>query len=296
MQADLRTWLIRAGFPADIELSEMRRGLGSTELWSFSPAPGASPLVVRIFAEGTGAAAADREARAMDAAASHGVPVPTVITQGVIANRSFLVTTFVEGVLAAEAFVANPATASDLGDAMGETLGRINQVVAPVGLRSRPDAWIVRGGPALAPIHSQLATLPDQDRLLHLDFHLNNVLVRDSWITGVIDWENTMAGPPHADLARSRAILRAVTLGGLVPGTETVAQFERGLVAGHTRVAGPDPHPALSTAWGLAMTTADLATQVGKPGSWITDSLVEQLAKERDAQIRAVIAGSGASG
>ena len=171
-------------------------------------------------------------------------------------------------------------------------------MTAPDGLYPRADQWIVRGGPALVPIRPLLETLPRQDRLLHLDFHLFNVLVNDGRVSGVIDWENAMAGPPHADLARTRAILCAAVLGKLVPeGSQAaIAALERGLMEGHTLVSGPDPHPALSTAWGLAMTTADLANQAGKPGGRITDALVAELAGERDAAIQAVLASEARPG
>jgi hypothetical protein len=192
----------------------------------------------------------------------------------------------------------HPDQAQALGRAMGETLGQVNAVTAPEGLYPRADQWIVRGGPALAPVRPLLDALPRQDRLLHLDFHLFNVLVEDGQLSGVIDWENAMAGPPHADLARTRAILRAAVLGKLVPeGSQAaIAELVRGLEEGHARICGPDPHPALSTAWGLAMTTADLANQAGKPGGGITASLVADLAGERDVAIQAVLASEARPG
>jgi aminoglycoside phosphotransferase (APT) family kinase protein len=193
---DLRTWLIRAGFPGDIPLQEMNRGLGSTALWQFAPAPGMAPLVVRVFGAGS-QAVADREARAMTTALDHGVPVPAIVARGDLGDRPLLVTTFIPGVPAAGALTQEPDRAHALGHAMGETLGRINAVTAPDGLYPRADQWIVRGGPALAPIRPLLESLPRQDRLLHLDFHLLNVLVNDGQVSGVIDWENAMAGPPR---------------------------------------------------------------------------------------------------
>ena len=127
--------------------------------------------------------------------------------------------------------------------------------------------------------------------MLHLDYHIHNVLLHHDRIAGIIDWENTLAGPPHMDLARTRAILRAAVLGDLVPVQqhETLAQFERGLVAGHARVIGDDPFPELSAAWGLAMTVEDLSRQMAKSGSPITRALVERMAEERDGLIRALV-------
>jgi len=257
-------------------------------MWSFLPGPGEPALVVRVFGEG---ADAEREYLAMDAAARHGLPVPAIVTRGTVMDCPFLVTTFVPGVPASQALEAHPERAHAIGVAMGETLGRLHEVAAPEGL-SRADAcWIDRGGSALAPVRGLLEATPRQDRLLHLDYHLENVLFHDGRMVGVIDWENTMAGPPQMDLARTRAILRAAVLGEFLPTQwhEGLADFERGLVAGHARVIGDDPVPELSAAWGLAMTVDDLAKQAEKPGSPITRTLVERLAAERDAQIRSLM-------
>jgi len=290
LQAELRSWLIRAGFPEDIELTEMQRGMGSTEMWSFVPPPKASALVVRIFAEGAGAAA-EREYLAMDAAARHGLPVPAIVTRGTVRHRPLLVTTFIPGAPASQTLEAHPEWAHALGVVLGETLGRVHEVAAPDGLKGRANAWIDRGGPSLLAVRGLLDVVPRQDRLLHLDYHLHNVLLHDGRMAGVIDWENTLAGPPHMDLARTRAILRAAVLGDLVPTQrhEAFAQFERGLVAGHAQVIGDDPFPELSAAWGLAMTVDDLTRQMGKPGGAITRTLVERLAEERDALMGALV-------
>ncbi len=290
MRAELRSWLIRAGFADDIELTGMHRGMGSTEMWSFLPSPKASALVVRVFAEGAGAAA-EREYLAMDAAARHGLPVPAIVTRGTVRHRPFLVATFIPGIPANQALAAHPERAHALGVVMGETLGRVHEVVAPEGFTGKANTWIDRGGPALSPVRQLLDAGPGQDRLLHLDYHLANVLVQDGRLAGVIDWEHTLAGPPHMDLARSRAILRAAVLGEFVPAEqhEALARFEQGLVAGHARVIGADTHPELSAAWGLAMTVEDLSRQMAKSGSPITRALVERLAEERDGLIRALV-------
>jgi aminoglycoside phosphotransferase (APT) family kinase protein len=233
---------------------------------------------------------AEREALAM-AAAHGGVPVPEIVRRGELAGRPLLVTTFLPGAIASEALMAQPERAFDVGVAIGQTLGRLHAINAPAGL-DRPDrSWLDLGGPALDPLRPRLALVSPSDRLLHLDYHLLNVLVDDGGVTGVIDWENTRVGPPWADLGRSRALLRAAILGYARNPAERegLAQVERGLVAGHAEVAGPDPDPALSLAWGLAMTVADLETQLAKPGSPVPPELVARLVAERDAAITNVL-------
>jgi aminoglycoside phosphotransferase (APT) family kinase protein len=292
LESELRAWLIRSGLPDSIKLTTLPGYLGSTEMWSFSPSPDEAALIARLFAEGADAAAR-REWLAMRAAACHGIPVPLLRMQGTVADRPVIVMTRIRGVPAMQSLLTRPGGAHALGVAMGQTLGRLHQVMAPAGLVSTSTAWIDKGGPALVPIRDLLATVPRQGRLLHLDFHPNNVLIDEGDVTGVVDWENAMAGPPHMDLARSRAIVRAGVLGGrIAPEDHRVfARFERGLVAGHTRVIGVDPHPALSAAWGLSMTVDDLVRQRGKADSWLTEGLVDRLAEERDTQIELVCRG-----
>lgn len=246
MQTQLRHWLIQSGFPEEIELTTLRGELGSTSLWTFSPSPNAAPMVVRTFPEGSHAVA-EREYLAMRAAASHGVPVPTVIMKGEVDARPVLVTTFAAGTPVREQLAQQPERAHEIGLSMGAALGRLHKVTAPAGLVKTAEAWIDRAGPAVAHLRPLLAEVPHADRLLHLDFHADNVLMDGERITAVIDCENTLAGPPHIDLARSRTILRAVKLGRLIPEElhRVFNEVDRGLVEGHAGVIGRDPYPAL---------------------------------------------------
>jgi aminoglycoside phosphotransferase (APT) family kinase protein len=292
MEAELRAWLRHAGLPGELALTPLQRGLGSTELWACAPAPHAAALVVRLFPAGAEDRAA-REALAMEAAARHGLPVPAIVLRGTVAHRPVLVSTLVAGELGSQVLLDQPARAAALGVALGQTLGRLHEVIAPAPLHRHADAWLDLGGPALAPLRPWLAAVPHQERLIHLDYHLKNVLMQAGRVTGVIDWENARAGPPHMDLARSRAILRVVRLAGrLSPARHAaLARFEQGLVAGHAQVIGADPHPGLSAAWGLAMTTTDLAGHLGKPGAFVTPALLARLAAERDVAIRSLEGG-----
>jgi aminoglycoside phosphotransferase (APT) family kinase protein len=199
----------------------------------------------------------------MEAAARHDVPAPEVLLAEEMDGQPVLVTTWCPGEPALQALERSPGDAHRIGMAMGGSLGRLHQIAAPDGL-APPDRWIDRGGDALI----------DNDE-----------------VAGIIDWENTLPGPPHMDVARSRAILRSVRIGKLMPAAMMTAldEFEEGLVAGHASVVGADPHPELSTAWGMAMTVDDLAGQAGKPESWVTGDLVEELREKRDRLIEAVI-------
>ncbi len=290
MQAELQSWLIDAGYPTDIDLTPLRGDFGSTQMWVLSSPQLASPRVVRVFSK-VGDRGADREARSMIAAAANGVPVPEVFTRGELQGRPLLVTSFIEGSPAARAF-SGFGDAHAFGVTIGKILGRINQVTAPANLHDDPDAWLSWGGEATSRLGLLLRALPTQDRLLHFDFHLLNIMVHDGQVTGVIDWENATAGPPHLDLARSRAILHVAAIGNLATGisAEQIAQFDHGLVEGHSSIVGPDPFPELSEAWGLAMTVYDFSKHLDRPDSRTPEPLIRRLAAERDAAIERALA------
>ncbi len=287
MRARLRDWLMHSGFPDAIEISTMRRGLGSSELWSFLPSPGMPRLVIRLFPAHADAAA-EREAAAMTAAAEHGVPVPTIVMAVSFEDRPALVTTFASGEPVTEAIGRHPERTHGIGLAMDTALGRLNEVRAPDQLALQHRKWIDRGGPALAPIHPLLERLPMGDRLLHLDVHPSNVLIDGSSISGIIDWENAMAGPPQMELARTLALLRAAAWGGMVPEALQPAldQLECGVVEDYSLIIGADPQ--LSTAWGMGMTIEDLSSHLGTPESWVAEDVLARFKTEQERAISVI--------
>lgn len=288
MQTQVRTWLGRLGFPTDVEILPLAPGLGNTEMWHIVGAGAHDDMVARIF-PATNTVSAPREALAMRAASAAGLPVPAIVAVGELDGHPALLMAHVPGETAAAALSAQPERAASIGERMGRLLGAINRIPAPAGL-APPDAWLARAGPALLPYAERLLALPHPDRLLHLDYHPENVLVAGDAITGVIDWTNTLPGPPHLDLGRSRAILGMVRELPDVPAA-TVAVVERleaALIAGHAAVHGPDPAPDLTLAWGLGMHGVDLARHAGMPGSWVTDTLVRRLEDQRDALLARV--------
>lgn len=289
MERRIAAWAHQVvGTPVD-EVVQVTAGLGDTTLWRLRRSPGLGDLLFRLFTPGADASAR-RETLAMRAAHGHGIPVPAVLACDVLDDHPFLLMTWSDGILAREALQAAPAQAHAIGVLLGETLGGIHRIAAPAGL-SPVDAWIARGGSALAPLRARLERVPNADRLLHLDYHPLNVLMTPGTVAGVIDWANAMAGPPPMDFARSRAILRVVALrfpehDGLIA---IMRACEAGLVEGHLRVVGPDPHPELSAAWGMAMTVDDLTGHLGKPEGWVTPALLDTLRRERDALIAAAL-------
>lgn len=288
MQAHIWEWLARSGFPADVEIASMTPGLGSTMLWRISGA-GGPDYALRIFPPGN-ERTRDRETLGMRAVMTVGLPVPDVIRTAMIDNRPAMLTTFVPGTTVAVALAADSTRATDFGRELGTLLGEINRLPAPEGL-APPDRWLDRAGPAVAPLRDRLATLPHADRLLHLDFHPENVMMSDGDVTGVIDWTNTLPGPPHIDLGRSRAILQLIRmLPSVAPEVAAaVEDFATGLIDGHASIHGPDPEPDLTLAWGVATQCIDFAPQAALPESWVTPELLAQLESSRDQLIAGLL-------
>jgi aminoglycoside phosphotransferase (APT) family kinase protein len=118
-----------------------------------------------------------REAEVMEHARAHGYPVPEVINV--------------------------------LDDAL--VLERVDGPTMLADLRRRP--WALAGhAQTLAKLHARLHEIPfEGERLIHLDFHPDNVLLSTSGPV-VIDWANSRAGKPALDVAMTWVI--CATSGG----------------------------------------------------------------------------------
>jgi aminoglycoside phosphotransferase (APT) family kinase protein len=118
-----------------------------------------------------------REAEVMEHARAHGYPVPGVVHV--------------------------------LDDAL--VLERVDGRTMLADLRRRPWA-IASHARTLAELHAQLHEIPfEGERLIHLDFHPDNVLLSSRGPV-VIDWANSRAGEPALDVAMTWVI--CATSGG----------------------------------------------------------------------------------
>jgi aminoglycoside phosphotransferase (APT) family kinase protein len=151
----------------------------------------------------------EHEREVMDAARAAGLPVPEVLRAGVWQDRPALLITWLAGRTLEDELRARPWRLWSLGITFGRMQARIHAIPAPALLRQQPDAWITWQCEGEQILQDRLRHLySDQMALLHLDYHLRNVLTDGKHITGIVDWTNALAGDPRADAARTISILR----------------------------------------------------------------------------------------
>lgn len=64
-------------------------------------------------------------------------------------------------------------------------------------------AAVPQAAPLLETYGELIDRCPEEHGLIHGDFGSNNMLVHDGHVTGVVDWENAMAGDPLYDVANT---------------------------------------------------------------------------------------------
>ncbi len=284
-------------------------GWGGTMLWRVWRREHPTALLLRIFPAGQ-RDVATREEIAHRLAARSGVPVPDVIASGVSGSCSVLLLTWCPGQTVADHLRNAPDRVDRIGEACGETLARIHGISVSSDEFHGVD-WISRAGPyaeRLRPLLEGACAGIPQNRLLHMDYHPENILVQNDIdavssavsaavsqavspvVTAVIDWANVCIGPPPADLARSRSILRILEFHPDVPADARpmLQQFERGFMNEYSRLCGTDPHANAFDAWAWAMQVSDLGSKIGQPGVWITADQFDVLRHECNRRVESL--------
>lgn len=224
----------------------MRRLPGGSSTPSWGVVTAARTYAVRLFSD---EADASGQARLLRYLAQQGFPVPEVVFTRTGGGQHLLALGWVAGVTLAEALQPCPERADALGRRCGAVHARLHVLPVP------PEAHAAL--PVVTPLHPG-----ESAALLHLDFHLLNVMTDGEEVTGVIDWENVRLGGPRFDVARTLSILCADPAIRALPraARETVRQFRRGYVAGYAEVAGPGALAALEPclAWAGRFMLRDL--------------------------------------
>jgi len=131
---------------------------------------------------------ARREAEIMAYVRERGFPVPQVHD----ADRADIVMTRVVGPSMLASITRRPWTLLSQAKTLASLHGQLHAITGPRWLR---------------------APFGDDDTLLHLDLHPDNVLITNQGVM-VIDWQNAARGPAGADLAKTWIILATASVPG----------------------------------------------------------------------------------
>lgn len=164
------------------------------------------------------------EVAAMDAARTAGLPVPEVVRFGEWEGRPVQLIAWVPGETALSALQRQPERLGEIGNLLGRTLASIHNVPVP------PELDVLSATPGTT--------------LLHRDFHPLNVLIDGERVTGIIDWTDTCAGNPLADIAQSITLISVAPTPSDIPPEQIEpirAALVESIIAGYTAVRGPLP-------------------------------------------------------
>jgi aminoglycoside phosphotransferase (APT) family kinase protein len=276
---DPRPILTSLGLPDSARATPVTGG-ADTALWRVEVGEDAYALRILTATQHNRARA---ELAAMRAAAGAGVPVPRCVGEGIWWERPVMLFSWCPGQPMGEALLRDPdpARVAQLGRAFGRTQAAIHAVPAPPDLETAAASWLtwLPPDPALRDLLRQRAVR--SSALLHLDYHPLNVLVEGGEVSGVIDWANTRAGDPRADLARTAAILRFAPVPADVP-KDTVSAVHRAVTVGwrqgYREVAGPTPGLSPFLAWAGQAMIHDLTPRLGRPDlPWLTPAYLSRV-------------------
>lgn len=203
-RADARVVLRHMGIDQPCAVQEVHGGRGA-QLWKVTCAEGTYAL--RLLGEGLHPQAR-REVTLHRYLENSAIPVPAVVAETAGGDPPGYLMQWADGRTLAAALLdptTDRAMRRELMRSFGRLQARMHELPGPVGME--PSPWL-RPTPTLAAQVDRLDVAPP--RLLHLDHHPLNVLVREGDIVAVLDWANAATGDPRLDRARTLAILDGV--------------------------------------------------------------------------------------
>lgn len=278
--------MAEAGRAGEIDPVAVLRRLGVTEPTAVEPVTGgADALLWRVTADDHDYALrvldedrqrqAEKEVLVFRALAGTEIPGPEVIAADVESERPSYLMTWVDGRTLAEALL-DPATDDAVRRRLMIDFGRlhclINEQTGPELPTHGPD-WIAHRTPD-AELGRRLAGQSSERRLLHLDYHPLNVMVRDDRIIAVLDWANATLGDPRFDRARTESILTLLP----DPDGSLAPLIERAITDWKTGYDAPAELEPDYRRWAGAAMLIDLAPRIGSPAvPWLTEAHVDRI-------------------
>lgn len=200
------------------------------------------------------------------------VPVPRIVATALAEERPAYLMEWVDGHPLAEKVLdpeTPPRRRRDLMARFGEMQAAVHEL--PAGDLAADSDRVLRTGRVPAD------DVPRRDptaRLLHLDYHPGNVLVRGGRIVAVLDWANAAADDPRYDRARTESQL------ALHPDPRMRRDRLRQDLLDSWR-AGYGAHEGLEPAfrrWAGAAMLTDLSPRLEDPAApWVTAELLERI-------------------
>ncbi|MGE3076184.1 MAG: phosphotransferase family protein [Dehalococcoidia bacterium] len=175
--------------------------------------------VAKVLLEEGPLSTIDADVMSQRAAYEAGLRVPAVRETLLIDGHPTLIMDRIDGVDGLSAAQAKPWKLWKIGRDIGELHRRLNEVRAPAGLPRVTDTLRTLiespGVPAAAleRLRNLLGSMPEGDRLCHLDFHPGNVIESADGPV-VIDLSNAGSGEPTVDYVRSLLLFSVGTPGG----------------------------------------------------------------------------------
>ena len=181
--------------------------------------PDRSDLVVKLFHADVPGEEVEAEAEHTDVATRAGLTTARCHRTVYVGDRTGLLLDRLTGVSLTRVAERNPLLLGRSGRTLAELQARMHEVAAP-------DLTDVRTAVLGALDQSQLSflspieqaharglvgELPEGDRLLHLDFHPENVVMTEAG-PSVIDWQTAVRGHPAADVAATFLLFRDAEL------------------------------------------------------------------------------------
>ncbi|BAV65849.1 phosphotransferase family protein [Sphingobium cloacae] len=169
--------------------------------------------VVKLFHPAVSDEMIEREAHASRLAAELGMPAIATVRRITMEGTRGLVYPRVAGVTLLKAMRRRPWSSGAMMPAMARLQARMHQSPEIEGVRSLKDVLRtdILHGPASDVLKEwalvRLKTMPDGRRLLHGDFHVENIMVAEGGFK-VIDWSKAALGDPAADAARTEMLMR----------------------------------------------------------------------------------------
>ncbi|WP_051209628.1 phosphotransferase family protein [Sphingobium quisquiliarum] len=168
--------------------------------------------IIKVFHAAVSEEMIQREMAAATLAAAHDLPTAAPARRTAVDGLPALIYPEVTGTPLAATIRKYPYRASALLGEMAELLAAIHDRRVS-GLRTVNSVieTDINYGPAPAALKqaacAYLATLPLPDHLLHGDFHIDNIIIRDGRPV-ILDWAKAAIGHPAADMVRAEMLMR----------------------------------------------------------------------------------------